>query len=111
MGGQNKEHGDVMVVLDTSGSRSSDNRMEQAKAALKTFIQQLGDEDGIGATIFSSQATRCRPDRRSEGRQFVGRSMATALLIALEVGDELHPTARCSAEPRRSPCCTWPAER
>jgi Ca-activated chloride channel homolog len=40
---------------------SSENRMELAKAALKTFIQQLGDEDGIGVTIFGSQATVLSP--------------------------------------------------
>jgi Ca-activated chloride channel family protein len=59
--GQNKKRVDVMVVLDVSGSMTEENRLERAKTALRTFIQQLADEDGLGLTVFSSQATVLSP--------------------------------------------------
>jgi Ca-activated chloride channel homolog len=59
--GQNKKRVDVMAVLDVSGSMGEENRLERAKAALHTFIQQLDDEDGLGLTTFSSQATVLSP--------------------------------------------------
>ncbi|MBC8159800.1 MAG: substrate-binding domain-containing protein [Roseiflexaceae bacterium] len=55
--GQNKKRVDVMAVLDVSGSMSEENRMEQAKGALKTFVEQLAEEDGFGLTIFNSTST------------------------------------------------------
>jgi Ca-activated chloride channel family protein len=59
--GQNKKRVDVMAVLDVSGSMSEENRLERAKLALSTFIQQLDSEDGLGLMIFSSQATLLNP--------------------------------------------------
>jgi Ca-activated chloride channel homolog len=59
--GQNKKRVDVMAVLDVSGSMNEEDRLERAKAALRTFIQQLDDEDGLGLTVFSSQATVLSP--------------------------------------------------
>lgn len=55
--GENKKRVDVMAVLDISGSMEDEQRLEQAKGALKTFIGQLSDEDGFGLTIFSNTAT------------------------------------------------------
>jgi Ca-activated chloride channel family protein len=59
--GQNKKHVDVMAVLDVSGSMQEENRLENAKAALKTFVGQLADDDGFGLTIFSTDATVLSP--------------------------------------------------
>ncbi|KAB8141178.1 VWA domain-containing protein [Chloroflexia bacterium SDU3-3] len=58
---QNKKRVDVMAVLDTSGSMQDENRMELAKTALKTFMAQLDDEDGLGLTTFSTEATVVSP--------------------------------------------------
>jgi Ca-activated chloride channel family protein len=59
--GQNKKRVDVEVVLDVSGSMQDENRLEQAKAALKIFIGQLADDDELGVTIFSTTATELSP--------------------------------------------------
>lgn len=58
---QNKKRVDVMAVLDTSGSMQDENRMELAKAALKTFMGQLDDQDGLGLTTFSTSAAVVSP--------------------------------------------------
>ncbi|NJN15381.1 MAG: VWA domain-containing protein [Oscillochloris sp.] len=57
----NKKRVDVIVVLDTSGSMEEEGRLESAKRALSSFIDQLGDDDGIGLTIFGSNATVVSP--------------------------------------------------
>ncbi len=58
---QNKKRVDVMAVLDVSGSMEDEARLEQAKAALRIFVEQLQDDDGFGLTIFSDQATVLSP--------------------------------------------------
>ncbi|MFQ3633570.1 extracellular solute-binding protein [Roseiflexus sp.] len=58
---QNKKRVDVMAVLDVSGSMEDEGRLEQAKTALRIFIDQLQDDDGFGLTIFSDQATVLTP--------------------------------------------------
>ncbi|ABU58655.1 substrate-binding and vWA domain-containing protein [Roseiflexus castenholzii] len=58
---QNKKRVDVMAVLDVSGSMEDEGRLEQAKAALRIFVEQLQDDDGFGLTIFSDQATVLTP--------------------------------------------------
>ncbi len=57
----NKKRVDVMAVLDVSGSMQEENRLEQAKAALRIFVEQLGDADGFGLTIFSDEAIVLSP--------------------------------------------------
>lgn len=57
----NKKQVDVLAILDVSGSMQEENRLEQAKAALRIFVQQLQDNDGFGLTIFSSDATVVTP--------------------------------------------------
>ena len=59
--GQNKKRVDVMAVLDISGSMNEENRIEQAKTALKTFVGQLADDDGFGLTTFSNTSTVLSP--------------------------------------------------
>lgn len=58
---QNKKRVDVMAVLDVSGSMEDEQRLEQAKEALRIFVEQLQDDDGFGLTIFSDQATVLTP--------------------------------------------------
>ncbi|NOK59836.1 MAG: extracellular solute-binding protein [Chloroflexi bacterium AL-W] len=59
--GENKKRVDVMVVLDVSGSMADENRLENAKVALRSFVEQLSEEDGLGVTIFNSTATELSP--------------------------------------------------
>jgi Ca-activated chloride channel family protein len=54
---QNKKRVDVMVVLDISGSMEQEGRLENAKSALRTFVNQLTDDDGFGLTVFNDTAT------------------------------------------------------
>lgn len=54
---QNKKRVDVMVVLDISGSMEQEGRLENAKSALRTFVNQLADDDGFGLTVFNDTAT------------------------------------------------------
>ena len=58
---ENKKRVDVMAVLDVSGSMEDEARLEQAKTALRIFIEQLQDDDGFGLTIFSDSATVLTP--------------------------------------------------
>lgn len=58
---ENKKRVDVMAVLDVSGSMEEEALLEQAKAALRIFIEQLQDDDGFGLTIFSDSATVLTP--------------------------------------------------
>jgi Ca-activated chloride channel family protein len=45
----------VMLVVDTSGSMSEDNRLEEARAGLGVFFRQLSPEDRVGLITFSSR--------------------------------------------------------
>lgn len=58
---QNKKRVEVMAVLDVSGSMDQDNRMNNARVALQTFVKQLADDDLLGLTIFSDKATLLSP--------------------------------------------------
>ncbi|MGQ9548366.1 MAG: extracellular solute-binding protein [Roseiflexus sp.] len=58
---ENKKRVDVMAVLDVSGSMEDEARLEQAKRALRIFIEQLHDDDGFGLTIFSESANIITP--------------------------------------------------
>lgn len=45
---------DVVFVLDTSGSMASDNKIQQAKAALKFCVNNLDPRDRFGVIAFSN---------------------------------------------------------
>lgn len=45
---------DVIVVLDTSGSMMHDGKMDQAKKALKFFVNKLNAKDRFGIVSFST---------------------------------------------------------
>ncbi|MFL5865663.1 MAG: VWA domain-containing protein, partial [Thermoleophilaceae bacterium] len=45
----------VLLVLDTSGSMSSEHRLDQAKQGLKTFFRQVSPNDRVGLLIFSDR--------------------------------------------------------
>jgi Ca-activated chloride channel family protein len=53
----NKKRVDVLAVLDVSGSMQEEGRLEQAKVALRDFVNTLSDDDGFGLITFSNQAT------------------------------------------------------
>ncbi|MBN1582574.1 MAG: VWA domain-containing protein, partial [Anaerolineae bacterium] len=47
---------DAILVIDRSGSMASSNYMEPAKAAAKTFVDLMHDDDQIGVISFSNDA-------------------------------------------------------
>lgn len=59
--GQNKKRVEVMVVLDISGSMNEEQRLVQARTALRAFIDQLDDADSLGVTVFNANARELTP--------------------------------------------------
>jgi Ca-activated chloride channel family protein len=45
----------VLLVLDTSGSMTQEQRLENAKQGLQAFIREVAPQDNIGLTIFSDR--------------------------------------------------------
>ncbi len=59
--GTTKKRVEVQIVVDISGSMNEEGRLVNAKQALNTFITQLDDEDYVGITVFSDNATELTP--------------------------------------------------
>jgi Ca-activated chloride channel family protein len=51
----------VMLVVDTSGSMSQDNRLEHAEEGLGAFFRQLAPQDRVGLITFSSASKQVVP--------------------------------------------------
>jgi Ca-activated chloride channel family protein len=51
---QNRKRADILLVVDISGSMNDDNKIEQAKAGLETFLARILPEDRVGLVVFSS---------------------------------------------------------
>lgn len=47
---------DMVLVLDRSGSMADGNKLSYAKAAMKTLVDRLGDQDRIGLVTFDDRA-------------------------------------------------------
>ncbi len=58
---QNRKRADILLVVDISGSMNDDNKIEQAKAGLETFLARILPEDRVGLVVFSSSATLLVP--------------------------------------------------
>ena len=61
----------VLLVLDTSGSMSQEDRLSRAKEGLKTFFREVSPNDRVGLTIFSDQIqplVPVAPFRANRGR-------------------------------------------
>ena len=52
---------DVVVVVDVSGSMSSNNRMDLTKNALKALVESLAPTDRLGLVEFSSSSEVSSP--------------------------------------------------
>jgi Ca-activated chloride channel family protein len=51
---QNRKRADIVLVVDVSGSMQDDDKLEQVKAGLGTFLQRILPEDRVGLVSFSS---------------------------------------------------------
>ncbi len=74
---QNKKGVEVQVVLDVSGSMQEEDRLEQAKTALTNFVERLQNNDRLGITVFSTDATELTPldelgPKRQQVREQIG---------------------------------------
>ncbi|HEY6780758.1 MAG TPA: substrate-binding domain-containing protein, partial [Thermoleophilaceae bacterium] len=52
---EDRKPANVLLVVDTSGSMNDENRLASAKQGLGTFIDQVGNQDAVGLTIFSDR--------------------------------------------------------
>ena len=52
---EDRKPANVMLVLDTSGSMTEENRLERAKDGLLTFLKSVSPNDRVGLTIFSDK--------------------------------------------------------
>jgi Ca-activated chloride channel homolog len=70
---QNRKRADIILVVDISGSMNDDNKLEQAKAGLETFLARILPEDRVGLVVFSSSASvLVEPAPLSENRIALG---------------------------------------
>ena len=57
-----KRHTNVYLVADVSGSMADDNKIEDARQALKIFLEQIrGDEERVGLISFSTAVSEDVP--------------------------------------------------
>ncbi|MEY2516424.1 MAG: Ca-activated chloride channel, partial [bacterium] len=99
----------VLLVLDTSGSMTQENRLANAKRGLQAFLREVAPQDNIGLTIFSDRIqplVEIAPARsnRAKLRSIVGNLVAdggTAIYDATAAGVEqvgkLADTSRINA--------------
>ena len=67
-----KKHANVALVLDTSGSMSEDNKMQNAKVGARQLVQMLDDGDSFSFLPFSTDLRWSAQDISvKEGRQQV----------------------------------------
>jgi Ca-activated chloride channel family protein len=53
---QNRKRADIILVIDVSGSMADDEKLEQAKAGMETFLARILPEDRVGMVAFASSA-------------------------------------------------------
>jgi Ca-activated chloride channel family protein len=51
----------VMLVVDTSGSMSEENKIDQAKEGLRLFLRELSPSDRLGMLTFNTETTEVVP--------------------------------------------------
>ncbi len=54
----------IALVVDTSGSMSEENKLDQAKQGLRVFLSQLSPNDRVGLTTFNDKVFRLSPISR-----------------------------------------------
>jgi len=60
---------DVIFMLDKSGSMASDDKIEQAKAALKFCLNNLGPRDRFNVIAFNEDVRRWEPEMKHTTRE------------------------------------------
>ena len=93
---EDRKPANVLLVLDTSGSMGDENRLENAKDGLLTFLAETAPQDRVGLTIFSDQIQALIPvgpfqQNRARLEQTIGRLIpegGTAVYDATSAGFE-----------------------
>lgn len=75
---EDRKPANVLLVLDTSGSMGDEDRLENAKDGLRTFLAETAAQDRVGLTIFSDQIQPLIPvgpfqQNRARLEQTIGR--------------------------------------
>jgi len=91
---RDRKPANVLLVLDTSGSMTQENRLENAKRGLGTFLKEVAPQDNVGLTIFSDRVQKIEPiapigSNRGKLRQVVSNLIAdggTAIYDATAAG-------------------------
>ena len=91
---RDRKPANVLLVLDTSGSMTQENRLENAKRGLRTFLKEVAPQDNVGLTIFSDRVQKIEPiapigSNRGKLRQVVSNLIAdggTAIYDATAAG-------------------------
>ncbi|GMU37333.1 MAG: VWA domain-containing protein [Phycisphaerae bacterium] len=97
---------DITFVLDTSGSMSEEDKMAQARAALKFCLSHLNERDAFNIITFAHEPRRFRdemtpatPESRDAAKKFVdsvesvgGTNINDALLSALKDAPRKDPS-------------------
>jgi Ca-activated chloride channel homolog len=52
---RDRKPANILLVLDTSGSMNTENRLKRAKAGLDVFFKGVEPQDSVGLTIFSDK--------------------------------------------------------
>jgi Ca-activated chloride channel homolog len=93
---EDRKPANVLLVLDTSGSMADEDRLENAKDGLRTFLSETAPQDRVGLTIFSDQIKPLIPigpfkENRPQLEQTIGRLIpegGTAVYDATSAGFE-----------------------
>jgi Ca-activated chloride channel family protein len=99
----NRKRADIVLLVDVSGSMQDDNKLDQAKAGMETFLSRILPEDRVGLVSFSTSATvNTKPAPLSENRIALDDAIQSlepqgktaiydGLLASKQVLDELPP--------------------
>jgi Ca-activated chloride channel homolog len=60
---QDRKPANIMLVVDTSGSMSEENKLAEAQRGLKTFFREIAPQDRVGLMSFNDQVFKLEPVR------------------------------------------------
>jgi Ca-activated chloride channel homolog len=58
---QDRKPANIMLVVDTSGSMSEENKLAEAQRGLKTFFREIAPQDRVGLMSFNDQVFTLQP--------------------------------------------------
>ena len=75
-----RKPGNVLLVLDTSGSMNEANRLESAKSGLRTFLREVAPQDRVGLTIFNERVMPLEAIAPARGNRDTLRNRVAGLI-------------------------------